>query len=640
MASPGRQRKGVTRRALVLGFALIPANIFFVTGQTWLLDDLTGWQSLFANTLSALLGLALLNCALERWRPAWRFGVGEMLTIYVLLGVSTGLVSVVWCLGGTLAGVISYPFWFASPSNEWESLLWPHLAPWLTVRDLEVLDGFYVGYSSAYRLLVLRAWAGPAFWWATFVGALMWVCLCLNSLVRRRWADEEKLPFPFVSVPVQLTEPRFGLLRNRLFWLGVALCLLLQIWNTLSSYLPSLPGVPLYFRFHQHVANRHPWDKIPFPVATLSPGLMGLIYLIPLEMTFSLFFFAVLWNVQYVGSAWLGWTTQRLGGFPYGQEQSVGGFLALVAAFLWMDRRYFARILRRALGLGPPLPGEGEEAFSYRGTVLGALAGLVYLWWFLSAAGMSAWVVPIFSLLYFAFALGISRLRAQVGPPNHSLAGMMPDRALIAAAGSRGLGAGTLGVFALLGPYLGQQANNPTPLQLEALQMAEQGRMERRRIAVAMALAAPLAVLCYFWVSIHYGYQLGMGTGNVNREVLTSARYIVMDLDQWVRYPVGPSGPRLTAMGVGFALVLALLHLKLRFFWWPLHPAAFPICLDWVTQESMIPLFVVWLVKLLLLSYGGLRAHRAALPFFLGLITGTALGTMWFGLLFRVAGVR
>ncbi len=35
-----------------------------------------------------------------------------------------------------------------------------------------------------------------------------------------------------------------------------------------------------------------------------------------------------------------------------------------------------------------------------------------------------------------------------------------------------------------------------------------------------------------------------------------------------------------------------------------------------------LPVFVSWFAKVLILRYGGLRAYRRALPFFLGLVLG------------------
>jgi hypothetical protein len=43
-----------------------------------------------------------------------------------------------------------------------------------------------------------------------------------------------------------------------------------------------------------------------------------------------------------------------------------------------------------------------------------------------------------------------------------------------------------------------------------------------------------------------------------------------------------------------------------------------------------MPLFFAWLIKLLVLRYGGLRGYRMLMPFFLGLILGqTLVGCAW-----------
>ena len=46
----------------------------------------------------------------------------------------------------------------------------------------------------------------PAMWWSAWAVALAWVTLCLNVIVRRRWSEEEQLPFPMTILPLQMTE--------------------------------------------------------------------------------------------------------------------------------------------------------------------------------------------------------------------------------------------------------------------------------------------------------------------------------------------------------------------------------------------------------------------------------------------------
>ena len=53
-----RRRPGVSPRILVAAFALVPLNVFFITGFSWLVDDFTGWSPIFANTLTIVFLLA------------------------------------------------------------------------------------------------------------------------------------------------------------------------------------------------------------------------------------------------------------------------------------------------------------------------------------------------------------------------------------------------------------------------------------------------------------------------------------------------------------------------------------------------------------------------------------------------------
>lgn len=622
--SHGMAPRGVTGRALLIGFVLTPINILFLVKSLWIWGGFTGAESLFANTVAVLFLLTLLNAVARARRSALTLGQGEILTIYVVLGMGTGLVCSIWDLGGALAGTITYPFWFATEENGWKTLLWPYLPGWLTVRSAEVLEGFYAGAGQPYSWRVISAWAAPALWWSSFIAVVMWVCLCLNSVVRRRWADEEKLPFPLTVVPLETTSDRPGLLHNKLWWLAIALSAGVGFWNTLAGILPSLPSVPLGFDYSSYVQNRHPWGLIPYQAVTWDPWAMGLCYLMPLDLAFSLFVFDVLWVAEYLIGGQLGWCVSAWTGFPYGQDQTVGGFVALVLVLLVLDRWYLTQVLRKAAGLPSSLRDDSEEAFTYRGAVLGAALGLCYLAWWLLRGGMSGWVVVVFLGMYYAVVLALCRLRAQLGPPTHSVELAMPNWMLLNVAGGRTLGPGTLVMFTLIKPFLLEQRNNPSPLQLEALKMAEGGRMQRRRIALAIAAIAPLALLSYFWASIHVGYRLGLGTGNTAQVMLSVPRWLTEDLAEQLRYPSGYSPSKSMAMGFGLVITSVLMVLKLNLTWWPLHPVAYPIALSATIQSMTLVIFGTWLVKALLLRYGGLRAHRAALPFFLGLLTGHA----------------
>jgi hypothetical protein len=609
-----------------MGLVLTPLNVIFITQATMLQGGFrfTGRHSLFINTIAGLFLLSLLNQWLRRRWPRWAFGSGEMLTLYLMIGVSTGLISSAFDLGGSLTGTITYPFWFATKENRWRELLWPNLPPWLTVQDRDALESFYVGGANPYSWSAFRVWLTPALWYSAFVGSVMWVCLCLNSIVRRRWEDEERLPFPLVVLPLQLSEEQPSLFRNRLWWIGVGVAVVLGLWNTLTGLFPSLPGVPLGFDYSPYVANHPPWDALRFQQFEWQPFAVGLCYLIPLDLAFSLWVFDLVWQAEYVLTSLLGWTSSSYYGFPYTDQQSAGGYFALLLVALWLDRHYVGQVLRRALGLRSSLREEGREAMSYRGAVVGMLPALAFLWWFLRRGEMQPWVVLSFLGLYFPMMLVISRLRAQLGPPTHQLYFTTPNLVLPALVGTRELGPRTLGVFAVLSPFLMEQRNNPVALQLEGFRMAEGGRMQRPRLALALALVPPIAIFVYFWASMAVCYKAGLASAIGWYPYLHVPYGTVATMDEGVRYPSGTDMGSSLAMGVGLVTTLVLMWPKLTFQWWPLHPVAYPIATGSTIQALTLVIFATWLIKAALLRYGGLRAHRTALPFFLGLLAGGA----------------
>ena len=43
-----------------------------------------------------------------------------------------------------------------------------------------------------------------------------------------------------------------------------------------------------------------------------------------------------------------------------------------------------------------------------------------------------------------------------------------------------------------------------------------------------------------------------------------------------------------------------------------------------------VPVFICWVAKWMIIRYGGLKSHRRAIPFFMGLILGEfTMGSVW-----------
>ncbi len=73
---------------------------------------------------------------------------------------------------------------------------------------------------------------------------------------------------------------------------------------------------------------------------------------------------------------------------------------------------------------------------------------------------------------------------------------------------------------------------------------------------------------------------------------------------------------------MGALAVLGLTWVRQRLLWWPLHPIGFPIMTSWVVDWMWFSIFFAWLIKVVILKYGGAAVFTRSRDFFLGLIVG------------------
>jgi len=207
--------------------------------------------------------------------------------------------------------------------------------------------------------------------------------------------------------------------------------------------------------------------------------------------------------------------------------------------------------------------------------------------------------------------------------PAHWMYGTMPEFVFTQFPGTSAIGPRGLGMIAMMRPFMYEQDANAVPIQIEGLRIAERGAVRASHFAWAIILAIPLIMLSYFWASAHIGYRFGMGA-KIPPDMLFVCRQGSDKLDGWLRTPGGPNWSGTASIGIGAAIAVALMNLKLRFPLFPLHPMAFPLAFSWSIDAILPAIVITWTVKAALLRYGGLRAHQRALPFFLGLIVGDA----------------
>lgn len=621
-------------RAVLVGCLLIPVNIAWLVQVEYVrYSDNVSTSSLFFNALTLLLVFTGINRLVSAWKPRWALRRPELLLVYVMLVVSTGLAGHDQLT--ILFATLSYPMGRANPVNGWETTLIPLIPAHLLPQSGEAVKAMYHGQSTLYTWEHIRAWISPVLWWSAFTAAAVWVMLCLSAIFRRQW-EAERLSYPMAEIALQLTDPRSGILRNRLFWLAFSLAVVIRCLVFAHILYPSIPELPVGVRYY-HLSTSMPWLAASgigggIPVQFF-PFAIGLCFFLPAHLSFSIWFFILLTRLELVVAAMAGYTD--FGQFPYILEQSAGGAIGLGLMVIWAARRHLLAVGRHALGM--ERMDDSNEPMGYRTAVWGGLAGFCLLVGFWVYAGMRWQIALALMSILFLFVLVTARLRAEVGIPTIDLYMVGGDTLLRSLGGDAVFNRRETAVVGLMYWLTRTHRQLPMSSQVDGLEIARRSGMRMSAMSRAMMLAAVVSVIAVFWVLLHVVYSMGYD----------SARFFV-SIHEWLGGPPWweagaalqsprPETPaRSGAYGAGALIAMFLSMLRLRFPGLPLHPVGFIAggCVG--VSRFLAPMFVAWLCKSSILRFGGMRLYVQAVPFFLGLIAGefaTGFAVTLFGLL-------
>jgi len=613
-------------RALFIGIILIVANAFWMEMASMWGAGYPTTVSLYYNVIFILFLLTAINILLQRYLPGAALNQAELLVVYAMLCISSAI-------GGLdmmqiLIPLISGTTLLATPENEWESLFSKYIPDWLSVNDKEVLRAYDFGESSLYLSEHIKSWLIPILSWCAFIFAMLFVMLCINALLRRQWTEGEKLSYPIIQLPLEMT--RKGFFRNKLLWIGFAIAGGLDLINGLHFLYPVVPGIGGKLYNLAPYFTEKPFNAIGWTPVALFPYAVGMAFFIPLDLAFSCWFFYLFWKVELIFSSLLG--LRNLPGFPYIDRQTSGAYLGLFIIGLWSSRSYLAQVFKKVFTNDKRILPDEEEPLSYRNALLGIIGGMLFLVLFSKQAGMSIWVAVVFFILYFALSVGITRMRAELGSPVHDLHFSGPDLIMATALKTRSFTPNDLTMLSFFHFFNRAYRSHPMPHQLEAFKLAERSSMDNKRLFRALILAVALGCVVSSVAYLDAAYRYGGKTGYAWRPFER--------LVQWMESPGPANYPATVAIIAGSLATLSLYGMRTRFVWWIFHPAGFAVSSSWSINLFWSSIFISWLIKFIILKHGGVNLHRKVIPFFLGLILGEfVVGGFWTlrGVVFQTA---
>ncbi|MCE5277562.1 MAG: DUF6785 family protein [Planctomycetaceae bacterium] len=505
-------------------------------------------------------------------------------------------------------------------------------------------------------------WRGPLATWMPIILLYSIASICMALMVRRQWAENERLPYPIAQVAAAFmgtdeNPPAGGLFRHHLFLVGAIAVFAIHLANGLNTWTNGrFISIPMVYDFFE-LLQRYPtlgsgvWGFGLVHVA-LWPTIIAFACFINENVSFSLGISAIPFllvgvlctengvnlNWSYLDGGVLGW-------------QMAGSFLAVGVTILYLGRRYYAQLLGRIFGFGRD--GEVRPYEAWAGRIFVICFGLLVL--ILSKMGLdwpfAAMAVGLFLLGFLVFA----RINVESGLVLVQ-SWWQPMAVLVGLFGAEALGLKNLAMIGIFYPVLSfDRRDCLMPMILNGLRICRYNNILAGRVGAVSVLAlvaiTVVAVPFGLWVDYNWGFKMGntpneastianppSGTfeylANSFTELKSTAVLLnSQNLTLWQRLThIKPDSKFLWSMGLGFGAVLMLAWLRTRYAWWPLHPILLLVWGTGALQEMAYSFLLGWLIKRMALKYG--VSWQSLRIFMIGVIAGDLVG----GALWMIAG--
>lgn len=478
-----------------------------------------------------------------------------------------------------------------------------------------------------------HCWVKPLSRWVLLIGLTYIVLMSLNVLIFRQWAHNERLIYPLAELPKALigdvdSEGFPPIFRNGLFWAGAAISMSVLGWNLFCS-TQLIPGlVPLDLR--------NPWlayvDKTQFEAlgsmrSEIFFTMIGLSFLVPKNISFSLWFFYIVFMAQLLFMVWGGYG-QSGNSFPWDwwyltsfrNAQGQGGLLVFSGVVLYKCRKYIL------CALFPSSVAELEEAERKEMKLcsiafLGCSLGLILILWL--SMGANLYYTILFYVIILVITIGLVRVVAEGGllsfqawaNPIHYVRNFFGlDRSWTSAALFAPLMVYYAVIFLDIKTFI-------APAMANALKLREDYRLKRFSFHMAVAAAIAIAGLVAIATALMMCYDRGADAMN-SWFYASLPRNAMFDIIRSTIKDAPMATPSNIAWTVGGgALMAALLFFRQFYFWLP-HPIGLIMFVNPIMNAYWFSIFLGWICNVAVTKYGNKESFQRAKGFFIGLIVG------------------
>ncbi|MCW8130434.1 MAG: hypothetical protein KIS92_08810 [Planctomycetota bacterium] len=474
-----------------------------------------------------LLMLLIVQTALHAMAP--RLGLSRedmtLATCMAMVSASLSGYGYVTYLTGAMSGMAH-----ARAENRWNEYVMPYLKDWMVPHDPIDKNSadprpieWFLNSVPQGREAPWSAWMVPYAYWALMALCVFGMMFAVCSILRKQWADRERLPFPLEQVPLEMIEGMPGTLEKRrpflrdpMALLGMAIPFTLHSWNSLSSYVSNWPEIPLRFRYlNIKYLSEPPWKALGPLHVYIFPAVIGLTYLISLEVSFSIWFFYLMMKICAFAAVQMGLGSSHEDFYDVGGhkgfmiDQGGGALVSMVLFGLWMSRTHLADTFLRGIGLRP-MDEEDDDGLSPRTALLLFTVSFIGAVIWLVAAGMGLGFALLIVVSLMIIVTGVTRLACE-GGLFYVQSQISPEEILNVAFTPMGLGPHTivpLGMWSRIFVF-DWGRTSPMPSMMHALKLSSDLKVRKKPIVVGMAISLVLALTLGFYSFMSMAFKIG-----------------------------------------------------------------------------------------------------------------------------------
>jgi hypothetical protein len=566
--------------------------------------------------------LALCNAVARRLGATWAFTRAELL-VMLAMGL-VGAAVPAYGLTSYFLGMISIPYYLATPENQWTAYFHQYLPTWLIPsNDGDAMRWLFEGLPNPDMPIPWSVWTVPLMGWLSFITAIVVGSICFSVMLRKHWADNERLAYPLLHAATDLAEAEDGnaLLSNKIFWVGAAIPFTILAWNMISYFNPGFPVIRLGHGW-MSMGSYFPRIHVRFNFYTV-----GFAYFANVDVLFSIWAFYLFYSSQVAMYRRVGISLSSKSGSGDATTslQAGGAFIALILWGIWLARGHLKDVFKKAIDSNHPVD-DSHELLSYRACVLGFAFSVVFLIFWLQAIGLAWMVAIVITFAIFLLYMGAARVIAETGVVYFSMP-MTPNGVIpFLFGGPNALDGSSQTALRLIDSVRSQQKAMFMPPFVHAARIGDLIDEHKRRLLLGIGLTLVVGTA----TAIIYSLYLGYVHGAYNFNDFPFTRYPPRTYDGLVKALKGEEKwepERYLFLLGGIATFSAVSIARYRFSWWPLAPIGMVVPPTHAVH-SIFSIFCTWAIKSILLRIGGVDLYRRMRPLFLGLLVGHALGIL------------